>query len=84
MNFNSLEKFNERKKHVYFALIIIAIILALIMAGLINVGSNFFVWVLKLIIKHWGKILIGIAVLLVLKRFLFRRKQKVQEMRIVR
>lgn len=83
MNFNSLEKFNEKRKNIYISLIVVAIICAVVFAGLLQGIISLLTWIIKLVIKYWKHILMGIAALLVLKKLLFRRKQKVQEMRIV-
>ncbi|KKL77852.1 hypothetical protein LCGC14_2030800, partial [marine sediment metagenome] len=70
MNFNSLDKFNEKKKNIVFIFVILAIILAFIMAGLLQGLISLTLWAGKLLIKHWAKILIGLVVLLFLKRIL--------------
>lgn len=84
MNFNSLDKFNEKRKHLLFSLVIVAIICAIVFVGLLQGLVSLISWIARLIVKHWVKILIGVIVLIVLKKFLFRKKLPVQEMRIVR
>lgn len=85
MNFNSLDMFNEKKKQqLYFSMLIVAVIFAFVIAGLVQGTIGLVNWLVKLLIEHWVKILIGIIVLLVLRKILFRRRQNVQEMRIVR
>lgn len=84
MNFNSLEKFNEIKKLSSFRGGFIAVVCAVIFAFMFNAFFQLIKWFVLLIAHNWGKILIGIVALIFLKRILFRRKHKVQEMRIVR
>jgi len=74
MKFNTLEKFNERKKTI-FGVVILTIIIAIFFAGFIQLFIIFIIWFGKLIFKHWIKILIGIGVILIIKR-IWRGKRR--------
>lgn len=67
---------NERRKKTISGIIIITIICAVIFSNILELFGALIVWLVKLIITHWKKILVGIAVLLVGRRILFRRKKK--------
>ncbi len=67
-----------------FLMLAITVIFAILLAGVLKFVGQALVWLIKLIITHWIKILIGIAVILLIKKFLFRKKSGIQEIRVVK
>lgn len=67
---------NERKKKTILGIILLTILCGIVFSSLFQLLIIFFIWFIKLIVKHWIKILVGIAVILVGRKILFRAKRK--------
>ncbi len=80
---NTQVEISNSKKPNLFLILAITIIIAIIFSGVMRFVWGAIVWLWKLIVEHRLKIVIGIAIILILKKILFRKKSKIQEMRIV-
>lgn len=76
MKVGTIAEFNEKKKKTILGIILITILCGFIFSSLLQLLIIFLVWLIKLIIKHWIKILIGIVAILIGRRILFRSKTK--------
>jgi len=76
MKIGTMAKTNERRKKTILGIVLITVLCAIIFSNLLELLIKFITWVIKLMIKHWVKILIGIAVILIGRKILFRAKRK--------
>lgn len=67
---------NEKKKKTMFGIIFITILCAIVFAVFLQLFLTLLIWIFNLIITHWIKILIGIVVILLGRRILFRAKRR--------
>lgn len=67
---------NEKKKKTIFVIILITVFSAIVFSNLLQLLIIFIVWLFKLIIEHYIKILVGIAAILIGRKILFRAKKK--------
>jgi len=82
MKLNNETIFRDSKKTMIIGMVVVAILCALIFAGLIKGVVEIVKIILALIIEYWLFILIGVGALLLIRKIFFRKG--VQEMRIVK
>ena len=71
MRVNNFYAYNERSKNPLVAPVLLAVILGVIFAVLLKVGIDLFVTLFWLLVDNWIWALVGIAIIIFLKKYLF-------------